>query len=237
MNNDMKTLEGKVVVVTGGFGQLGLAVARAAGDAGARLAALDRARPPAEGALPAGVLALGELDLAEPDAAAQALDQVVSRFGGLDALVNVAGTFRWETLEKGSLETWDLLYRVNLRSAVSTSRAALPHLMRRGGGRIVNIGAGAAAAKAGAGMGAYSASKAGVAKFTEALADELKDHDITVNAVLPSIIDTPANRVDMPDADFSRWVTPRAIGDVIVFLLSEQARAMTGALIPVSGRV
>jgi len=109
--------------------------------------------------------------------------------------------------------------------------------MRRGGGRIVNIGAGAAVARAAAGMGAYTASKAGVAKFTEALAEELKDRNITVNAVLPSTIDTPANRADMPKADFSRWVTPQAIADVIVFLLSEQARAVTGALIPVSGRV
>jgi NAD(P)-dependent dehydrogenase (short-subunit alcohol dehydrogenase family) len=86
-------------------------------------------------------------------------------------------------------------------------------------------------------MGAYTASKAGVAKFTEALAEELKDRNITVNAVLPSTIDTPANRADMPTADFSRWVTPQAIADVIVFLLSGQARAVTGALIPVSGRV
>jgi NAD(P)-dependent dehydrogenase (short-subunit alcohol dehydrogenase family) len=230
-------LQGKIVVVTGGFGQLGQAVVRAALDAGAQVAALDRARPRADATLPAGAFALGELDLAEADAAVRALDQVAARFGGLDALVNVAGTFRWETLEKGSLDTWDLLYRVNLRSAVSTSRAALPHLFRRGRGRIVNIGAGAAAAKAGAGMGAYTASKAGVAKFTEALADELKDRNVTVNAVLPSIIDTPANRADMPNADFSRWVTPQAIANLIVFLLSEQARAVTGALIPVSGRV
>jgi NAD(P)-dependent dehydrogenase (short-subunit alcohol dehydrogenase family) len=233
----MMTLQGKVVVVTGGFGQLGQAVVRAALDAGAQVAALDRARARADATLPAGAFALGELDLAEADAAVRALDQVAARFGGLDALVNVAGTFRWETLEKGSLDAWDLLYRVNLRSAVSTSRAALPHLFRRGRGRIVNIGAGAAAAKAGAGMGAYTASKAGVAKFTEALADELKDRNVTVNAVLPSIIDTPANRADMPNADFSRWVTPQAIADLIVFLLSEQARAVTGALIPVSGRV
>lgn len=236
-DEDIMMLQGKVVAVTGGFGQLGQAVVRAALDAGAQAAALDRARAPAEGTLPAGVFALGELDLAEPEAAVRALDQVAARFGGLDALVNVAGTFRWETLEKGSLDTWDLLYRVNLRSAVSTSKAALPHLMRRGGGRIVNIGAGAAAAKAAAGMGAYTASKAGVAKFTEAMAEELKDRNVTVNAVLPSIIDTPANRADMPDADFTRWVTPQAIADVIVFLLSDQARALTGALIPVSGRV
>jgi NAD(P)-dependent dehydrogenase (short-subunit alcohol dehydrogenase family) len=231
------TLQGRIVAVTGGFGQLGQAVVRAALDAGAQVAALDRAPPPAEGTLPAGVFALGEIDLAGPEAAVRAMDQIAARFGGLDALVNVAGTFRWETLEKGSLETWDLLYRVNLRSAVSTSRAALPHLVRRGGGRIVNIGAGAAAARAGAGMGAYTASKAGVAKLTEALAEELKDRNVTVNAVLPSIIDTPANRADMPDADFSRWVTPQAIAEVIVFLLSDQARAVTGAVIPVSGRV
>ena len=233
----MLTLQGKIVAVTGGFGQLGIAVVRAALDAGAQVAALDRARAPADATALAGVLALGELDLAEPDAAVRALDQVAARFGGLDALVNVAGAFRWEALEQGSLETWDLLYRINLRSAVSVSRAALPHLTKRGGGRIVNIGAGAAAAKAGAGMGAYTASKAGVAKLTESLAEELKDRGITVNAVLPSIIDTPANRADMPKADFSRWVSPRAIADVIVFLLSDKARAVTGALIPVSGRV
>jgi len=231
------TLQGKLVAVTGGFGQLGMAVVRAALDAGAQVAALDRARSPADTAALAGVLALGELDLAEPDTAVRALDQVATRFGGLDALVNVAGTFRWETLEKGSVETWDLLYRVNLRSAVSASRAALPHLTKRGGGRIVNIGAGAAAARAGAGMGAYAASKAGLHKFTESLAEEVKDRGIMVNAVLPSTIDTPANRADMPNADFSRWVAPRAIADVIVFLLSDQARAVTGALIPVSGRV
>jgi NAD(P)-dependent dehydrogenase (short-subunit alcohol dehydrogenase family) len=230
-------LRGKIVAVTGGFGQLGVAVVQAALEAGAQVAALDRAPSPADATALGGVLALGELDLAEPDVAVRALEQVAARFGGLDALVNVAGTFRWETLEQGRLDTWDLLYRVNLRSAVSASRAALPHLIKRGGGRIVNVGAGAAAAKAGAGMGAYTASKAGVAKLTESLAEELKDRGITVNAVLPSIIDTPANRADMPKADFSRWVPPRAIADVIVFLLSEQARAVTGALIPVPGRV
>lgn len=231
------TLQGKVVAITGGFGQLGLAAVQAALEAGAQVAALDRARSPADPATLGSALVLGDIDLADHDAAVRALDQVVARFGSLDALVNIAGTFRWETLEQGSLDTWDMLYRVNLRSAVSTSRAALPHLLKRGAGRIVNIGAGAAAAKAGTGMGAYTASKAGVAKLTESLAEELKDRGITVNAVLPSIIDTPANRADMPKADFSRWVAPRAIADVIVFLLSDQARAVTGALIPVSGRV
>ena len=86
-------------------------------------------------------------------------------------------------------------------------------------------------------MGAYAASKAGVARFTEALAEELKDDRITVNAVLPSIIDTPPNRADMPTSDFERWVKPAQLADVIVFLLSDQAAAITGALLPVVGRV
>lgn len=230
-------LNGKVVAITGGFGQLGVAVVQGALAAGAKVAALDRAAAPAAAANLGDALVLGGLDLAEPDVAASALDSVARKFGGVDALVNIAGTFRWEELEQGSVDTWDFLYRVNLRSAVSTSRAALPHLARRGGGRIINIGAGAAAAKAGAGMGAYTASKAGVAKLTEALAAEVKDRGITVNAILPSTIDTPANRADMPKADFSRWVAPKSIADTIVFLLSDSARDITGALIPVSGRV
>jgi len=230
-------LKGKVVAVTGGFGQLGLAVVQAALEAGARVAALDRAQSPADPKALGSAFALGDLDLADPEVSVRALEQVVAKLERLDALVNVAGTFRSETLAAGSLATWDLLYRVNLRTTVSTSRAALPHLMRYGGGRIVNIGAGAAVAKSGAGMGAYTASKSGVLKLTEALAEELKDHGITVNAILPSTIDTPANRADMPNADFTRWVAPRDIANVIVFLLSDQARAVTGALIPVSGRV
>jgi NAD(P)-dependent dehydrogenase (short-subunit alcohol dehydrogenase family) len=86
-------------------------------------------------------------------------------------------------------------------------------------------------------MGAYAASKAAVARLTEALADEFKDVGVRVNAVLPSIIDTAANRAEMPDADFSRWVEPSALADVIAFLLSEDARAVTGALLPVTGRI
>jgi len=230
-------LKDKVVAVTGAFGQLGAAVVQAALDAGAAVAALGHGAPPSDTGMLGSALVLGGFDLAEPDASARALDTVVAKLGRLDALVNVAGTFRWETVEQGSLDTWDLLYRVNLRTAVSASRAALPHLKRSGGGRIVNIGAAAAAAKAGARMGAYTASKAGVLKLTEALAAEVKDHGITVNAILPSTIDTPANRADMPKADFTKWVTPRDIANVIVFLLSDEARAVTGALIPVFGRV
>lgn len=230
-------LQGKRVAITGGFGSLGIAVARAAQAAGAKVAVIDRVLAPSNPALLGDALLFGGVDLGAAGVADLALGNIAVQLGGLDALVNVAGTFRWETLEGGSLDTWDLLYNVNVRTAAATSKAALPHLLKSGnGGRIVNIGA-AGAIKAAAGMGAYAASKAGVAKLTEALADELKDRGVTVNAVLPSIIDTAPNRADMPDADFSRWVTPEQLADVIVFLLSPQAQAITGALIPVVGRV
>jgi len=227
-------LGGKVVAVTGAFGSLGTAVARAAADAGATVAAIDRATS-APAALPPG-MHVGGVDLASPQSAEQVLGDVAARFGRLDALVNVAGTFRWEKVEGGSLDTWDLLYGVNLRTAVSASRAALPFLLRQSASRIVNVGA-AASAKAGAGMGAYAASKSGVARFTEALAEECKDRGLTVNAVLPSIIDTAPNRADMPKADHTRWVKPEEIADLIVFLLSDRARAVNGASIPIVGRV
>ena len=220
------------VAVTGGFGALGAATVQAALAAGARVVAIDRTDPPAGGI--AHATCLGGVDLADPQAAKRALAAAADALGGLDALVNIAGTFRFETVADGDLDTWDLLYRVNLRTAVAASQAALEHL--HAGGRIINVGANSAL-KAGAGVGAYTASKSGVMRFTEALAEELKERDITVNAVLPSILDTPPNRTDMPQADFSRWVRPAQLADVIVFLLSPQAAAITGALIPVTGRV
>lgn len=222
------------VVVTGAFGALGRVVVRSLAASGANVAALDHAPAPAEPG--AGVHAFGGIDLADGAAALAALDQANQALGGIDALVNIAGGFRWETVAEGSLDTWDQLYRLNLRTAVAASQAALPFLLAAGGGRIVNIGA-AGAVKAGTGMGAYAASKAGVARLTEAMAEEFKDRGITVNALLPSIIDTPANRADMPDADASRWVTPEQLAGVVRFLLSEPAAAITGALIPVTGRV
>jgi NAD(P)-dependent dehydrogenase (short-subunit alcohol dehydrogenase family) len=231
-------LAGKVIAVTGGFGSLGTALGIAAIEAGAQLALIDRAPvPPASKLAEAlsSALLLGDLDLTAFDAAQRALGAVSQRFGGLDVLVNVAGAFRWQTLADGELATWDLLYSVNLKTAVVTSKAALLHLRARGGGRIINVGA-AASGRAGKGMGPYTAAKAGVAKLTESLAEELKDQGINVNAVLPSTIDTPANRIDMPNADFGRWVAPRALADVILFLASDAARAVTGALIPVLGR-
>lgn len=234
-----KSLDGRVYVVTGGFGALGRALGALLAGQGARLALLDRAQPAGDLADLGGgdrLLLLPGVDLGDAVAVQAAFGQVVQRWQRIDGLVNVAGGFAWETVAEGSLATWDRLYAMNLRSAVTASQAVLPHLAAAASGRIVNIGAGAAL-KAAAGMGAYAASKAGVMRFTEALAEELKDRGITVNAVLPSSIDTPANRADMPTADFTRWVTPAALAGVIAFLLSDDAAAITGACLPVSGRV
>lgn len=227
-------LQDRVFVVTGGFGSLGRALASTLEAQGARVALLDRTQPPALAKDTDRRLLLGAVDLGAEGAAQRALARVVQRWQRIDGLVNVAGGFAWETLDGGSLETWDRLYAMNLRSAVAASHAVLPYL--NAGGRIVNIGA-LAALKAATGMGAYAASKAGVMRFTEALAEELKDRGVTVNAVLPSIIDTPANRADMPKADVDRWVTPQALSRVVAFLLSDDAAAITGACLPVAGRV
>ncbi len=229
-------LDARSIVVTGGFGALGRAVAARLIEEGARVALLDRAKDPGRG-LPAGVaLALGEVDLSDEAACVAACARVREALGTIDGIVNVAGGFAWETIEDGALETWDRMYAMNVRTAVASCRAALPHLPAGGAGRIVNVGA-LAAQRAGPGMAAYAASKAGVARLTEALAEELKDRGVTVNAVLPSIIDTPTNRVDMPDAEVDRWVTPEKLAAVIAFLLSDDASAVTGACVPVSGRV
>jgi NAD(P)-dependent dehydrogenase (short-subunit alcohol dehydrogenase family) len=228
--------EPRVVVITGAFGALGTAVARRFRADGARLALIDHARVPdwAAGEYPAPHRLVGGVDLTDPAAARSALQQTVGA-GGLDVLVNIAGGFRWEKIAGGDVATWEAMFATNLKTAVVASQAAIEHLNSRGGGRIINIGAGAAA-RGHTGMGAYTASKAAVERFSEALADELKDQNITVNTILPGTIDTPANRAAMPQADTARWVPPEAVADVIAFLASDAARAVTGAAIRVFGR-
>jgi NAD(P)-dependent dehydrogenase (short-subunit alcohol dehydrogenase family) len=229
--------EGRCVVITGAFGALGAAVAHAFAAAGARLGLLGRGTVPpwAASEFAAPHVLVGGVDLADPADAAAAMQKVVDVTGTVDVLVNVAGGFRRETLSAGDIGAWELMFRMNLKTAVCASRAALAYLGARGSGRIINIGA-AAAARAAAGMGAYAASKAGVERLSEALAEELKDRGITVNTVLPGTLDTPANRAAMPRADTTRWVEPAAVADVVMFLASDAARAVTGAAIRVFGR-
>jgi NAD(P)-dependent dehydrogenase (short-subunit alcohol dehydrogenase family) len=232
-------MDGKVIVVTGASGALGRVVMDRAIRSGARVAAVDHASQPLSANGP-DQLEIGGVDLSDPAQAGKAIDAVAAHFGGLDALINVAGGFVFETVADGSTQAppnqhWEKMHRLNLLTALNASRSAIPHLVKSSAGRIVNIGA-LGALHAGAGMGPYAASKAGVHRLTETLAAELKGK-VTVNAVLPSTIDTPANRASMPDADFHKWVTAEELANVILFLASNEASAVTGALLPVSGRV
>lgn len=224
-------LDNKVVVITGALGTLGRAMCSTAVSAGATVVGVDCVSGEPE----SGVAACHVLDLLDSAKTKAGLEAIAKEHGRIDALVNIAGGFVWETLEDGSIDSWDRMYQLNVRTAANACQAALPHFPASGG-RIVNISA-AGAVKAGMGMGAYAASKSGVARLTEALAEELKAKNITVNAVMPSVIDTAPNRADMPDADFSAWVSPKALSEVIQFLLSAASEPVTGALIPVTGRV
>jgi NAD(P)-dependent dehydrogenase (short-subunit alcohol dehydrogenase family) len=226
-------MEGKIVVVTGASGALGRVVVASALAGGAKVAGIDHAASTIGAA--AERIEFGGVDLTDSTEAQKAIDAAVSHFGRLDALINIAGGFAFETTAGGDPKTWERLYALNVLTALNASRSAIPYLAASGAGRIVNVGA-MGALQAGAGMGAYAASKAGVHRLTEALAAEWKGK-ITVNAVLPSIIDTAANRASMPDADFAKWVRPEELVNVIQFLASEAASAVTGALLPVSGRV
>jgi 3-oxoacyl-[acyl-carrier protein] reductase len=226
-------MDGKVVVVTGASGALGQVVAEVALARGARVAGVDYS--PAQIAATGNRIDIGGVDLTDATQAGKAIDAIASQFGRIDALINIAGGFAFEAIAEGDPKTWQRMYALNVLTTLNASRSAIPYLSASGTGRIVNVGA-MGALQAGAGMGAYAASKAGVHRLTEALAAEWKGK-ITVNAVLPSTIDTPANRASMPKADFAKWVAPEELANVILFLASDAASAVTGALIPVSGRV
>ena len=226
-------MHGKVIIITGALGALGQVVAKEALTRGARVAGIDHAV--SQAAATPERIELGGVDLTDAAQAKKAIDAAASHFGRLDALINIAGGFAYETVADGEVTTWQRMYALNVTTALNASRAAIPHLAASSAARIINIGA-MGALQAGAGMGAYAASKAGVHRLTEALAAEYKGK-ITVNAVLPSTIDTAANRASMPSADFTKWVAPKELADVILFLASDAASAVTGALLPVSGRV
>ncbi len=204
----------------------------------AKVAAVDLAAHPCPAglaeALGPDALILGGHDLSDPAGAAQAVASAVAGLGGLDGLLNIAGGFAFERVAEGDPRTWDRMWTLNVKTCANMCRAAIPHLLASGG-RIVNVGAGGAV-KAGAGMGPYAAAKGGVHRLTEALAEELKGK-VAVNAVLPSIIDTPANRADMPKADPTKWVSPDELATVMLFLVSPAAHPITGALIAVNGAV
>lgn len=225
-------MQGKVVVITGGFGVLGRAAGNVVRAAGATPVLIDYA--PAPDDLKSAVLAFGGADLTKAEAAINAIQTARDAAGRIDALFNIAGGFGWSTVSDSELDLWERMFAINTKTAINASKAALPFLTEAKGA-IVNVGANGAL-RAASGMGPYAASKQGVHKLTEALAEELKGK-VRVNAVLPSTLDTAANRKDMPKADFSTWVQPEDLARVMLFLASDDARDVTGALVPVLGRV
>lgn len=228
----------QTVLITGAAGHLGQALAATYRGRGARLALVDRQADALQRVFggPADTLLL-PTDLLDAVQVRAAMQQAVDKFGRIDALCHLAGAFRMgEAVHETSPQTWDFLLDLNARTFLNVARALVPHMLERGGGRIVTVGA-AAALKGAAQMGAYAASKSALIRLTEAMSAELRDRNINVNCVLPSIIDTPDNRAAMPDVDATRWVAPEALCEVIAFLASEAGRAVHGAAVPVTGRV
>lgn len=227
----------QAVLVTGAAGNLGRAVAKAFAAHGATLVLLDQRRDGLEKAFgaenerclfaPTNLLDQGETD--------RTAKRAMERFGRIDVLCNIAGGFRMgERVHETSDGTWSFLFDINTRTLLHAVRAVVPHMIARGGGKIVNVGANAAQRGA-ALMGAYCAAKSAVIRLTEAMAAELREQNVNVNCVLPSVIDTPENRAAMPDADFARWVAPDDLASAILFLASKAARAIHGAALPVTG--
>ena len=226
----------RTVIITGAAGNLGRAVAKAFADLGANLVLVDLKRERLESAfvsendqqtfVPANLI-----EMAGATAVAQA---ALARFGRIDVLCNIAGGFRMgETVHETSDENWNFLFDINTRTLLHAVRAVVPHMVAAGSGKIVNVGA-FSAQKGVAQMGAYTASKGTVIRMTEAMAAELREKNINVNCVLPTVIDTPENRAAMPKADPAKWVAPADLANVIVFLASDAARAVHGAAVPVT---
>jgi NAD(P)-dependent dehydrogenase (short-subunit alcohol dehydrogenase family) len=230
----------QVAVVTGAAGNLGAAVTRAFRDAGAKLALIDHSSDRLPKLFPdlansADHFFTPTTDVTDSASVAMAVEGIKSHFGRIDILVNTAGGYRaGSPLHETPLSDWEFMLDLNARSVFVMCQAVIPQMLSRRQGRIVNI-ASRAALGGDAGHAAYSASKAAVIRLTESMDAELKERGVNVNCVLPGIIDTPQNRAAMPGADFSKWVAPEAIADVILFLASDGSRAIHGAAIPVYG--
>ncbi|MDE0810915.1 MAG: SDR family NAD(P)-dependent oxidoreductase [Alphaproteobacteria bacterium] len=233
----MQGLDGKVILVTGATGNLGGAVAKGALVAGAKLALAGRSMESLERSFVDGnqVALIPDVDLTDAHSTQRYIKRAISRFGRIDGLISTVGGFAFANIADDSYETWDRMIAINIRSAFQVCQSVLPVMRQQGSGAIVLTGA-TAALKAPGGLSAYAASKSAVMRLTESLSDEAKRDGLTVNCVMPGIIDTPQNRSDMPDADRTGWVSPEAIADVMLFLVSDAARAVTGALIPVTGK-
>ncbi|NJN81292.1 MAG: SDR family oxidoreductase [Caldilineaceae bacterium] len=231
----------KVAIITGATGNLGSAVTRRLIAAGARVVIADLSEKH-QRELYADLVGLDEhflaspVDMAEPASVARMVDETMGRFGQIDILVNGVGGYRaGAPLHETPVDTWDFMVKINARTVFVGSQAVIPHMLERGQGKIINIAA-RPGLQGAAGMAAYAASKSAVIRLTESMADELRANGINVNCILPGTLDTPQNRTMMPDADFSQWVTPESLTDVILFLASHAARDVHGATLPVYGQ-
>lgn len=233
----MSILDGKTALITGAAGTLGRAVAQAFDRAGARRALLDidegRLRQ-VFGADSAKTISLAA-DLGDSASLDAAIGKLLGAFGRIDVVCNIAGGFQMgPPVHETPDDMWRHMMDLNAGTVLRVARAVVPAMLKNGGGKIVNIGAmGGASGRPN--MAAYSAAKSAVIRLTESMSAELRDQGINVNCVLPSIIDTPPNRADMPKADPKRWVAPEALADVILFLSSDAARAVHGVALPVVG--
>ncbi|HET7365271.1 MAG TPA: SDR family oxidoreductase [Burkholderiales bacterium] len=222
----------RTVMLTGAAGNLGRAVSAAFAATGANLALLDLKRGSLQDSERQLVL---ETDLLDAQSVQAAVAKAAQRFGGIDVLCNIAGAFRMGApVHELPERDWNFMMDVNARTVLNMTRAVVPVMLKAGAGKIINIGA-FAAQKGAAQMGAYIAAKSAVIRLTETMAAELREKNINVNCVLPTIIDTPENRAAMPKADPKRWVAPQALAEVILFLASDAARAIHGAALPVTG--
>ena len=227
---------GKVIIVTGAAGNVGSALAAHLAIRGAVVAAVDTVKDRLEAVvagLPgAGHLALSTYDLTDFVATDALVAHVVATAGRLDAVGTTVGGFAMAKLAEAGLDQWDAMFALNVKTTWNIYRASVPAIRLAGGGALVGIGS-AAGLRGSGEMAAYSATKSAVMRLTESLADELRADGIRVNAVLPTTIDTPQNRAAMPGADSSRWVKPAQIADVMGFLLSDAASAVSGQLLQV----
>ncbi|WP_447980003.1 SDR family NAD(P)-dependent oxidoreductase [Candidatus Nitrospira bockiana] len=224
----MRRLDNKVVVITGAMGGLGTTVTSVFAETGANVMAVDRA---VSGPLPTGVTGFAG-DVADEAEVGRLVREVVIRLGRIDALVNLVGGFAMGRAVETDVGVWQKMLTVNLTSAFLLSKAVAPIMLKQGAGRIVHIAA-RAALDPFPGAAAYLVAKSGLIALVRALALELTGTGVSVNAVLPATIDTPANRKSMPEADPHSWVKPDAIAGLLVFLISDEARGLNGALIPI----
>jgi NAD(P)-dependent dehydrogenase (short-subunit alcohol dehydrogenase family) len=237
----MSSLKDKVVIITGAVGNLGHAVAKRVQAQGSKTILVDRSSDRLQktyGELKGSAQhwLAGGIDMTDPKAVNAMASEAHQRFGRLDGLVNTVGGFRGgKPVHETDLEEWDFLYDLIVRTTLNGCRAVIPYMLQAQSGSIINIGS-RNVFQGSPNYAAYSAAKTAVLRLTESLAGELKARGINVNCVLPGTIDTPQNREAMPKADFSAWVPPGDLASVIAFLLSDDARAVTGAAVPVYGR-